>query len=54
MVKWSLLGEALSGRLISLKAGTRDLLAEVKKMMLPGPSWQTDSCRGFQSGLDGG
>jgi len=38
--KGSLLVEALPGRLISLKATTRDLLAEIKTEVLP---W--DQCR---------
>jgi hypothetical protein len=52
--KASLLVEAFQGRVLSLKATTRDRLAEIKRQVLPWEQWHTDSCRGFQIRLDSG
>jgi len=37
----SLLGQALSGGVLSVKAKVRDLLSEMKKKMLPSGRWKT-------------
>jgi hypothetical protein len=52
--KGSLLREALAGRTLSLKATTRDLLAEMKKEALAWTQWHADPCRGFPVRLDSG
>jgi hypothetical protein len=43
----SLLGQGLSGGVLSVKAKVRDLLSEMKKKMLPSGRWRTVTASGF-------